>query len=295
MQQADVLFGGSGVDQALEYAKGYKRVYFRPNPGNAGDALINVGFYSCAERCGLEYAEITTDFDYSCLDSEDLVILSGGGNIVPYWEAGSELIVELTKYQFPLLLMPQSVEGREEILRLLRPKDILLLREEYSFEYAKSLGLECSIGLDHDLAFSVNAEDILKSFKLPPLRGRNIRKMLYILFHFIRSRFFGDLKALRTDRESRFPGKKRKINDVSSLARFGTGSKELNYCSSYWMLKILSWYKVIETDRLHVFVACSLLGKQVVLHSNSYHKIKGVYNYSINGFAERAEKVVFVG
>lgn len=295
MRQAKV-FDGWTVAQALEHAKRYKKVYFRPNPGNAGDSLINVGFYACAEHCGLKYVEITRDFDYSSLDGDDLVILSGGGNIVPYWQAGSELIVELTKYQFPLLLMPQSVEGREEILRLLRPKDVLFLREGYSFEYAKSLNLECSIGLDHDLAFSVNAKDVLAAgFRFPPLRGRNVRKIFYILFHYLRSRFASELKALRTDRESRFPGKKRKINDISSLAKFGTESKELNYSSSYWMLKILSWYKVVETDRLHVFVACSLLEKQVVLHSNTYHKIEGVYNYSIKDSAKGAGKVVFVG
>lgn len=275
MFQAEVLSGEGAVVRALEYAKRYRRIYFRPNPGNSGDALINVGFYSCAERCGLEYSEIADDFDYSALGSEDLVILSGGGNIVPYWSAGSELIQELTKYDFPLLLMPQSVEGREDILRLLRAKDVLILREEYSYKYAQSLGLECALGLDDDLAFSVNPEDVLKSFHLPPLKVRNIRKALYILYHFIRSRFKGELKALRTDRESRFPGKKKKINDVSSLARFGTGSKKLNYCSSYWMLKILSWYKVVETDRLHVFVACSLWKSRLFCIAIAIIKLKG--------------------
>lgn len=295
MQQSVSLFVGDAVLQALEFAKSYRRVFFRPNPGNAGDSLINVGFYTCAERCGLEYVEITDDFDYSALGSDDLVILSGGGNIVPYWEAGSELIVELTKYDFPLLLMPQSVEGREDILRLLRSKDTLFLREAYSFEYARSLGLECAIYLDHDLAFSVDVDEVLTGFSFPPLKRKNLRKVLYILFHYFRSRYISNLKAFRTDKESRFSGRKRKINDISSLAKFGTGSRGLNYCSSYWMLKILSWYEVVETDRLHVFVACSLLGKQVVLHSNSYHKIEGVYNYSVKDSVGRAGKVDFVG
>lgn len=288
-------FGGDSVAQALEFSKSYERVFFRPNPGNAGDSLINAGFYECAKSCGLDYIEIVGDFDYSSLRERDLVILSGGGNIVPYWQAGSDLIKELTQYNFPLMLMPQTVAGREDVLRLLRKEDVLFLRERFSFDYASSLDLKCKVLLDHDLAFSLRVGRVMERCFFPRLSTKNLRKLIYIFYHYVRSRFVAELKAFRTDRESIRPGRYRKINDISSLAKFGTGSADLNYCSSYWMLKILSWYKLVETDRLHVFVACVLLGKKVTLHSNSYYKNRGVYDHSISGDEMRSKNVDFVG
>lgn len=272
------------VVEALEVArKAYRKIYFRPNSGNAGDSLINVGFYSIADGLGLEYEEISDDFPYEILGEEDLVILSGGGNIVPYWNGGSELIQRLTQYAFPLMLMPQSIEGREDVLRLLRKQDILFLRERYSLDYALSLGLDCALALDNDLAFSTNLTMLKKQgHGGAVLKSGRVRKLLHIAYHFIRSRFTKELVALRTDRESKIPdGRKRKINDISRVAKLGTRNRDLNFLSSYWFIKILSWYDVVETDRLHVFVGCVLVGTRVVLHENAYHKIKGVYEYSI--------------
>lgn len=117
--------------------------------------------------------------------------------------------------------------------------------------------------------------------------------MIYIAYHFVRSKFSGNLKALRTDRESTIEGKKRKINDISRLAKFGTRNRELNLLSSYWLLKLLSWYKQVETDRLHVFVGCVLVGTKVKLRENSYHKIRGVYSFSIEPRPEYSRLVDF--
>lgn len=269
-------------DTLVAAKKRYERVYFRPNSGNAGDALINVGFYSIAQKICLEYEEISDDFPYEELSERDLVVLSGGGNIVSYWSAGSALVQRLTQYKFPLLLMPQSIEGREDILGLLRERDVLFLREKYSFEYACALGLKCRLALDSDLAFFVDRTLFGTACRaLPALSIRNVRKMAYVFWHRLRSKATGRLVALRTDRESVTLGRKRKFNDISLVAKFGTRDRELNMLSAYWLLKVLSWYDVVETDRLHVFVGCVLVGTKVILHENAYYKIKGVYEYSV--------------
>lgn len=272
------------VLEALEEAKNtYTKIYFRPNSGNAGDSLINVGFYSVADTLGLDYEEIHDDFPYETLGKKDLVILSGGGNIVPYWNGGSDLIRQLTQYAFPLMLMPQSIEGREDVLRLLRKQDMLFLREKYSLNYALSLKLMCSLSIDDDLAFSANLGMLRNQGRVSEiLKSGKVRKISYILYHFLRSRFSKKLIALRTDRESKISDRrKKKINDISRVAKLGTRDRSLNILSSYWFVKILSWYDVVETDRLHVFVGCVLVGRKVILHENAYHKIKGVYEYSI--------------
>lgn len=258
----------------------YNKIYFRPNSGNAGDSLINFGFYSAARKSGLNYQEILNDSELDKISSDDILILSGGGNLVPYWDAGSDLVRRLVKYDFPIALMPQSVVGRDDVLRLLRSKDTLFLREEISYEYALGLKLECQVLFDHDLAFHADLE-FLNGFPLPVFSLKNFRKISYIAYHYLRSRIRPGLQVFRSDRESRLDLKKKRINDLSQVARFGTLGFDLNVCSAYWFLKVISWYDSIETDRLHVFIGGVLLGKKVILHENSYHKIRGVYKSSI--------------
>ena len=56
-----------------------RNIYFLPNSGNAGDALINTGFYAAAQEAALDYEEISADFNFHKIGENDLLILSGGG------------------------------------------------------------------------------------------------------------------------------------------------------------------------------------------------------------------------
>lgn len=47
------------------------------------------------------------------------------------------------------------------------------------------------------------------------------------------------------------------------------------------MINFLEEYKVVNTDRLHVAILASLLGKEVNFYPNSYYKNEAVYNYSL--------------
>lgn len=285
----------STVIEQLQLARTqHRKIYFRPNAGNAGDALINVGFYSLAARVGLPYTEIADDFDYASINREDLLILSGGGTIVPYWRAGSDLLRRLTQFNFPLMLMPQSIAGRQEILSLLRPRDVLFLREPYSYDYTQSLGLRCRVLRDHDLAFAADPGLLNQPLPRPRLSVKHSRKMLQLAYHYLRSRLTPSLVALRTDRESRLPGRAKPINDISAIARFGTRTRALNLFSARWLLKALSWYNTVETDRLHICLGCLLVGTKVVLRENAYHKIRGVFEYSIRPHPTYAPLVSFL-
>jgi exopolysaccharide biosynthesis predicted pyruvyltransferase EpsI len=55
------------------------------------------------------------------------------------------------------------------------------------------------------------------------------------------------------------------------------------------MINFLEEYKVVNTDRLHVAILASLLGKEVNFYPNSYYKNEAVYNYSLlNHYQKRA-------
>ena len=201
----------------------YRNIYFLPNSGNAGDALINTGFYVAAQEAALDYEEISADFSFHKISENDLLILSGGGGIVPYWDGASKNLQKLTRYNFPLLLMPQSVSGRSETLSLLRPMDKLFLRERYSYNYAQSLNLQCKILLDHDLAFFNSAKSLINTRTgLAKTSIKNTRNYLRISFHYLRSFFTSSLPAFRTDIESLHNEKHSKLYDVSLITKFGT-------------------------------------------------------------------------
>ena len=51
--------------------------------------------------------------------------------------------------------------------------------------------------------------------------------------------------------------------------------------STRCMINFLEEYKVVNTDRLHVAILASLLGKEVNFYPNSYTKNEAVYNYSL--------------
>ncbi|MEI4920606.1 hypothetical protein Q8G81_34160, partial [Klebsiella pneumoniae] len=51
--------------------------------------------------------------------------------------------------------------------------------------------------------------------------------------------------------------------------------------STRCMINFLEEYKVVNTDRLHVAILASLLGKEVNFYPNSYYKNEAVYNYSL--------------
>lgn len=270
----------------VELKTGAGNVYYYPNGGNAGDALINLGFYRAAEDCGLHYTTVNAEYDFSKLTADDTVILPGGGYIVSFWTSGMDLVQTLVKFDFNLLLLPQSVEKSPDILRMLRPNDYLFLREDISLEYAQSLDLKCKLARDHDLAFRINAREVLtRKTTSPRLSARTLVRIMLMGLHFCRSRFTKKVFSYRTDGEKFSEASaffKLKIwSDLSLVAKFGSKDVEDNYRSAKALLWMISLYDVVYTDRLHVMIGSVLLEKETIVRPNAYHKILGVYNASI--------------
>jgi exopolysaccharide biosynthesis predicted pyruvyltransferase EpsI len=63
-------------------------------------------------------------------------------------------------------------------------------------------------------------------------------------------------------------------NDDISLTCFGL---------DHWLWKIAQHAK-ISTDRAHVMIAATLLGKQVEYYRTNYHKVPAIAEYSSSDF-----------
>ena len=261
-----------------------KKVFYNQNGGNAGDALINVGFYTLAEKVGLRFDFLTGNIQD--LDSDCVVLIAGGGTIVPEWSSVPDAIRCLIKTPVQIVVLPQSIKGHADLLSDLRSSDVVFLREKYSYDYCKSLNLSCQLFVDSDTAFHTDVGKLLSlnytASDIPLDNAKNvIRRFLYV-YHLIRSKLFKTIQAFRCDKEAMGVKKRRLYNDLSLIAAYGGQSKERDYIQAFFFLKMIKSYQLIETDRLHVMVGSVLVGTSVRVYSNNYHKIKGVFEYSIS-------------
>ena len=196
-----------------------RRLFFRPELGNAGDALINAGFYTLARRLGLDYVEITGGRRaVPELGREDLLILAGGGSLSSHWDIGEQTLDSLTCFDVPLLLLPQSLQGRENVLARLREQDTLFVREEYSLRYARSLHLACPVHLDHDMALSLDTALVLATpVRHLPRSRDDLRRAAAFARHRVRARRGLPLTAWRSDSEATSDRQARRRDDLSAL------------------------------------------------------------------------------
>lgn len=264
-------------------------VKFVANGGNAGDALINVGFYQLAADLGVHYTQVPRNSPGSIVDG-DTVLVSGGGALTPDWPPTPEFLAQVIGRAGRIVVLPQSIHGLDELLRSLRPHDTLMCRERYSFEHCRRVGVSCELLLADDLALSVDPERLRSSAGdwRPPVTARNLVRRLAIARHRVRSSRRNSVGAWRTDLEAaeNLDVPRRWIDDFSSICRFGSASAEASEYSARQFLSVIDGYDEIHTDRLHVIIGSVLLGKRVVAHPGTYWKIRGVVEQSLGAYAD---------
>lgn len=274
------------VESLLEgYLKEKVSIKYFPNRGNAGDSLINVGFYGLADRMGLKYEVI--GYDCEDLDGEVLIVAGGGALVKEQCKENGliNFLMKAVKRTKRIVILPQSINSVDEFLSILRPQDIVFCRELYSYQYCISLGLVCSVFMDDDMAFRVVVNDVLNYSGGGADGGlKNFARHVIFFSHFFSSKIRSYIFAFRCDKERNLDLKvRRRIwNDFSAVARFSSGGVRESYYSAAKLLKLVNLYDEIHTDRLHVVIAASLLKKKVYAYEGSYYKVRGVVDKSLS-------------
>jgi exopolysaccharide biosynthesis predicted pyruvyltransferase EpsI len=283
------------VDSVRDYLRRVKfsgnAVYFRPNSGNAGDSLINVGALSILSEVGLRFKLIADSDQVNALKETESLILGGGGNLVPFWSGVAIFLDQIASRKCSIVLLPQSVLDAEVHLRKLRQCDVIFLRGRRSYDYVKSLNLAATVLLDDDCAFSVDPQTVLDHEVRGPRSLRDLARFALIGYHFLRSRVSGTIEAYRQDGEKSGPNKASLANDIARICAFGNQDISDIYLSAHWMLRVLSWYTNVYTDRLHVMISRVLLGRSVIVRPIAYSKIQEVIDHSISPKPERQKLV----
>ncbi|MCC7004953.1 polysaccharide pyruvyl transferase family protein [Candidatus Nomurabacteria bacterium] len=224
------------------------KVDFYRFPGNYGDSLIWHG-------TKILLSELNISENYVEIDSpkgSDILFIDGGGNFVDYYSDVRDFLNKRRDLYREIVILPHTIFGDKQIdtLNKLSGNVTVFCREKISFDFVKKHLLKGNVYLWHDCAFYNHFSKLSE--------GKGI------------------LNAFREDKESI----RSKVPSANhDLSYNGYATKPLEDLVNYLMK-----YGEINTDRLHLAICATLIGKKVNLFPNSYYKNKAVFDYSLKKF-----------
>lgn len=267
-------------------------VYYYPNPGNAGDSLLAYATFDLFRKLGIQYRLINKkSFD----PRGKTIIYGGGGNLVTYYSQARDFIQAYHRDAKKFIILPHTLAGNEDLLNKFNENVDIIAREEVSYNHVKSNAPKANIFLAHDLALGLNVQKTLSDPPLPlkvvfvnvQLPVRIFVQSNYVQMKCLAQQLLSNraktLNCFRIDQEKSNIDIPDDNLDISSIFAYGTDTEMKAFYGSYRLLKFISHYNEIRTNRLHVAIAGGLLGKEVSLYPNSYYKCEAVYNFSIKG------------
>jgi len=224
------------------------KVDFYRFPGNYGDSLIWHGTKKLMRELNINenYIELGSP------KSNRTLFIDGGGNFVDYYSDIRVFLIKKRDFYGEIVILPHTIFGDKQIdvLNDLSGDVTVFCRETVSFNFVKQNLRKGNAYLWHDCAFYNDFPKCLEGD--------------------------GVLNAFRQDKESVLDTVPNTNNDLSYN---GYATKPLDE-----LINFLKQFEEINTDRLHIAICATLLGKKVGLFPNSYYKNKAVFDYSLKKF-----------
>lgn len=239
---------------------------FIPNSGNMGDMLIASSTLMFFDKYHIKYKFYNNNIDAN-------IVYGGGGqwtsDYKEYWQKWINVFEKAKK----ILILPSSFHNCQELIDIMDERFTVFCREEKSYNYLKSFNTKANIFLDHDMAFRMNLDKLPKKYNKISMQMTNAIKTIKGMLPMKRCYTF----FMRSDCESR--NQYYSDIDISSLL-YGKATSSRKYidCCTSLMLMAINNTDIVITDRLHVAIAGSLLGKEVCMLDNTYGKLSSVYN-----------------
>lgn len=242
-----------------------KKICLVPNPGNAGDALIWYGTMCFFRKMNINYV-VSNNKKVINSPEIDVVMYSGGGNLVPYYNSCAPFLKTYMRKVKNLIILPHTIQGNQDLLHQLSKNVTVFCREKMSYDYCKkNVRFPNNVFFAHDMAFYADIQQLA----LPQPE-----------------KVCGDFFAFRVDKEQcaerrniTLPASNKDISALGGIRK--TSSFKQNITTVKRFLSHILPYEAIWTDRLHVGIAGFLLGKKVHLFENSYGKVGAVYHATI--------------
>ncbi|WP_380677915.1 polysaccharide pyruvyl transferase family protein [Salinigranum sp. GCM10025319] len=195
--------------------------------------------------------------------SPSVVYIHGGGNFNDLWRSGVDCYRHAARYfDCPIVIGPQSCRFETidpaTIFSDTDQETHLFCREEYSYDIMEDAASDhdhVSLYLADDTALSLTKDDL-------PVTDYSSEYTLV---------------AMRTDAESASPLLQ---DDLTAPIQVSDISITMDAFEDF--VNAVARAKEVHTDRLHVAILATLLGKRVVWYEVGYHKSRGVYEYSLS-------------
>lgn len=233
-------------------AQGRKIIYI-PNPGNFGDGLIRYGTKQLFldhqienDEINIRYSHVKFQLTPYLLKNKKYYFVYGGGGA---WSEAYGFAKNTVKY-IDRFTKDYTVLPSTYALPDMPEKGTLYRRDN-----AESTKFAPNSAFCHDMALYAACRPTSRVTYAAPTKGMGI--------------------CMRTDHESRFAGQVVHPNNID-LSVLGD-----HMCNGDDLLKMVSEYEHITTDRLHICIAACIVGRPVDLITGSYFKIRAIYESSI--------------
>lgn len=284
------------------------KFYFYPNVGNMGDGIIAEAEFQILNNGNYDYKIVDNFTNMPFIPSQEFNLIYGGGGLfVKYWNYQKVLNVFKNPKLKKCIVLPSSFFECDDVLECFDERFTVFCREKFSYDYCISKNNRAKFILLDDMAFSLNLElqekyDIDRLEKnLEILTGADYSVAINTIYPRIKKLYSNVKNALlektvlnsnkvrigflmRTDAEKNTADHTSFGIDLSIFANSPcTDSGVVGLISKVFIDTIKS-FDVIYTDRLHVGLVSTLLGKEVYLIDNSYKKVSGIYDLSMKKY-----------
>jgi len=234
-------------------------------PGNAGDVLINHGTMLVFEHLGLTFdtAAIVTSF------SNQTLVCAGNGNMVGLYHDFHQFLEINAPVERgnKIIVLPSTVAKADATLATLKSNVVFFTRDRPSYEYVQS-HVPQNVFLSKDMAFYMDG----LSKELPDIQASAPKSDKGYMFRTDKEKTSVALPPGNKDWSNKFPGV-----HFKHAAKFMAQSTK----ASNMLLRKIAEYRVIFTNRLHLCIGGSMIGRESHCEVNNYFKLEAIYNYSI--------------
>lgn len=272
---------------------------FLPPIGNAGDGVIACGTYQAFSRAGCQYRTIEVDAPLSAT-RDRVVVVGGGGNLVPLYRGMSDFILKHHRGAKRIVVLPSTIRGNDDLLEK-AANVTFYCRDRESLVHIRSVSPTIDARFAHDMALMLDLDELAADSKNWHCNGFSPRRFNRLVIRpFLASLTFrrnhmtpDSLSAFRLDPERTGQAIPKSNLDVSGvLGRSRSFTEAESRVVTGNMVRFLSRFSEVDTNRLHVAITAGLLGLRVNLFDNSYGKNRAVYQSSLN---QRFELMRFCG
>lgn len=291
-----------------EYVKDFDKFYFYPNVGNMGDGIIAEAEYQILNNGKYNYSIVDNYSGQSFAPCEDYNLVYGGGGLfVKYWNYQKVLDIFRDKNLKKCVVLPSSFFECDDVLECFDERFTVFCREEFSYKYCISKNNRAKFIQADDMAFSLNLDlqekyDVQKiKENIQYLSNKDLSVLVNIIYPKIKKLYQNVQCALnektvinsnkvrigyllRTDAEKKSEKTAFPSMDLSIFANSPCTDTGVVGLISRVFIETLNSFDIIITDRLHIGLVSSLLGKEVYLLDNSYKKVSGIYEYSMQSY-----------